>query len=83
MPCESHEDYPASINLSEDQLSEDETENILGSLYETGHKLSDKYVYVDEIDEDQEIENEDWANYLITEKKSTLSKIKGINRLIL
>ena len=78
MPCESHEDYPASINLSEDQLSEDETENILGSLYETGHKLSDKYVYVDEIDEDQEIENEDWANYLITEKKSTLSKIKGL-----
>ena len=44
----------------------------------SGHKLSDKYVYVDEIDEDQEIENEDWANYLITEKKSTLSKIKGL-----
>jgi hypothetical protein len=78
MPCESHDDYPTAINLSKDHLSEDETKNVLGSLAETGHKMSEDYVFVDEIDEGEDIDNEDWANYLITEKKSTLSKIKGL-----
>ena len=36
------------------------------------------YVYVDEIDDESDIDNEDWANYLINEKKSTLSKVKGL-----
>ena len=78
MPCESHDDYPTAIDLSKDQLSNEETKNVLGSLAETGHKLSEDYVYVDEIDEGDEVDNEDWANYLITEKKSTLSRIKGL-----
>jgi len=78
MPCESHEDYPLSLNNEKDVLSEDETKNILGSLAETGHKLSEDYVYVDQIDADEDTDNEDWANYLINEKKSSLSKIKGL-----
>ena len=40
--------------------------------------MSEEYVFVDEIDEDSDIDNEDWANYLINEKKSTLSKVKGL-----
>lgn len=78
MPCESHDDYPTAINLSENELSEDETKNVLGILAETGHKMSDDYVFVDEIDNDDDIDNEDWANYLIKEKQTTLSKIKGL-----
>ena len=69
MPCESHEKA---------SLSEDEEKNVLGSLAETGVKMSDDYVFVDEIDAEDDIDNEDWANYLINEKKSTLSKLKGL-----
>jgi hypothetical protein len=58
--------------------SEKQQENILGSLLETGVKMSEEYVFVDEINEDSDINNEDWANYLIQEKKSTLSKVKGL-----
>ena len=78
MPCESHEDYPQSMSLSKENLSDEETKNVLGSLAKTGHKMSEEYVFVDEIDADNETDNKDWANYLITEKKSTLSKIKGL-----
>ena len=78
MPCESHENYPQSMSLSKDHLTDDETKNVLGSLAKTGHKMSDDYVFVDEMDNDQDIDNEEWADYLITEKKSTLSKIKGL-----
>ena len=35
-----------------------------------------EYEFVDELDEESDISNEDWANYLIKEKKSTLSKIR-------
>ena len=59
------------------ELSTDDEKLILGSLGETAHKVSDDYVYVSEIDEDSEVSNEDFANYLIKEKKSTLSKIKN------
>ena len=69
MPCESHEKA---------SLSDEESENILGHLAESGEQMSEEYVFVDEIDEDSDIDNEDWANYLINEKKSTLSKVKGL-----
>ena len=69
MPCESHEKA---------SLSEDEEKNVLGSLAETGVEMSEKYVFVDEIDAEDDIDNEDWANYLINEKKSTLSKVRGL-----
>ena len=59
-------------------MSEDEEKNVLGSLAETGVEMSDEYVFVDEIDAEDDVDNEDWANYLIKEKKSTLSKIKGL-----
>ena len=69
MPCESHEKA---------SLSEDEEKNVLGSLAESGVEMSDDYVFVDEIDAEDDVDNEDWANYLINEKKSTLSKLKGL-----
>ena len=69
MPCKTHKKA---------QLSENETNIVIGSLKETGIKMSDSWVLVDEIDEDSEYSNEDWANYLIKEKKSTLFKIKKI-----
>ena len=63
---------------SEEELTEEESENILGHLAESGEQMSEEYVFVDEIDEEEDIDNEDWANYLIKEKKSTLSKVKGL-----
>jgi hypothetical protein len=69
MPCESHEKA---------ELTEDETDNILGSLADTGVSMSSDYVYVDEIDADDDLSNEDWANYLIKETKTPLSKVKGL-----
>jgi len=59
-------------------MNDDEVENVLGHLSKSGEEMGDSYVYVDEIDEDSDIDNEDWANYLINEKKSTLSKVKGL-----
>ena len=78
MPCESHEDYPQSMSLTKEDLNEEETKNILGILAEAGEKMSDNYVFVDEIDNDEDIDNKDWVNYLIQEKQTTLSKIKGL-----
>jgi hypothetical protein len=69
MPCESHE---------KSSLSDEESKNVLGHLAESGEQMSEEYVFVDELDEDSDIDNEDWANYLINEKKSTLSKVKGL-----
>ena len=69
MPCKSHEKA---------ELTEDETDNILGSLADTGVSMSSDYVYVDEIDADDNLSNEDWANYLIKETKTPLSKVKGL-----
>ena len=65
-------------DLSDDRpkLSDEEAKDILGSLEKTAHKIDEEYEFVDELDEDSEISNEDWANYLIKEKKSTLSKLK-------
>ena len=69
MPCESHE---------KSSLSDEESKNVLGHLAESGEQMPEEYVFVDEVDEDSGIDNEDWANYLINEKKSTLSKVKGL-----
>ncbi len=69
MPCKSHENA---------ELTEDETDNVLGSLADTGVVMSSEYVYVDEIDADNDLSNEDWANYLIDDKKDTLSKVKDL-----
>ncbi len=69
MPCESHDKA---------SLSDEESKNVLGHLAESGEQMSEEYVFVDEIDQDSDIDNEDWANYLINEKKSTLSKVKGL-----
>ena len=63
---------------SQEELTDEESENILGHLAESGEQMSEEYVFVDEIDEEEDIDNEDWANYLINEKKSTLSKVKGL-----
>ena len=62
---------------SDEDMSEDEEKNVLGSLADTGVEMSEEYVFVDEIDAEDDIDNEDWANYLINEKKSALSKLKG------
>jgi hypothetical protein len=65
-------------SLSEDhrEMTPEESEDILGSLKDSGEVMSDEYELVDEIDEDPNIDPEEWANSLIREKKSTLSKIR-------
>ena len=68
MACESHEIAT---------LTEDESNLVLGSLKDSGVNMSKDYEFVDEMDAESDVNNEDWANYLIKEKKSTLSKIKG------
>ena len=65
-------------SLSDDhrEMTPEESKDILGSLKDTGEVMSDEYELVDELDEDPNIDPEEWANSLIKEKKSTLSKIK-------
>jgi hypothetical protein len=85
-PCQAgYEQYGMKIkdgkkvpNCVPIKMTEDETENVLGHLAESGEKMEDGYVFVDEINEEDDVDNEDWANYLIKEKKSTLSKVKGL-----
>ena len=63
----------------EEKLSADNTKVLLGSLGESGTQMGDEWVVVDELDEDSEYSNEDWAAYLINEKsETTLSKIKTL-----
>ena len=62
--------------LSSDELTKEEELSVLGSLETSGEVMTDDYVFVDEIDEDSGINNDDWADYLISEKKSVLSKVK-------
>ena len=60
-------------------LSSDKTQFLLGSLSSTGNKMSEDWIQVDELEEESNLSNEDWANYLIQEKpKSTLNKIKDV-----
>ena len=71
MPCESHEDVST-------QMSTEDSKSIIGSLANSGVKMSEDYVFVDEINADDDIDNEEWANYLIKNNKSTLSKLRGL-----
>ena len=71
-------DVPNCVPLST-ELSSDNTEILLGSLGKSGTQMGDDWVVVDELDEDSEYSNEDWAAYLINEKEeTTLSKIKEL-----
>ena len=72
-------EVPNCVPLST-ELSNDNVKVVLGSLAKTGVEMGDNWAVVDELDEDSEYSNEDWAGYLIKEKpESTLSKI---NKLI-
>ena len=90
-PCQSgYEQYGMKMKNGKEvpncipiKMSEDDTKNILGSLEKTGVKMSKEWVLVDELDEDSEYSNEDWANYLIKEKpKSLLTRIKRMVGLV-
>ena len=59
------------------ELTKVAVDEIVGSLAETGHKIEDEYEYVTVLKED-DISAEDYANYLLPEKKSTLSKIRKL-----
>ena len=62
-----------------EKLSSDNVKIVLGSLGKTGVKMDDNWEVVDELDEESEYSNEDWASFLIKEKpETTLSKIKKI-----
>ena len=61
------------------ELSSDNTEVLLGSLGKSGTQMGDEWVVVDELDEDSEYSNEDWAAFLINEKpQTTLSKVREL-----
>ena len=71
-------EVPNCVPLST-ELSSDNTEILLGSLGSSGTQMGDEWVVVDELDEDSEYSNEDWAAFLIKEKEeTTLSKIKQL-----
>jgi hypothetical protein len=71
-------EVPNCVPLST-ELSNDNVKVVLGSLAKTGVQMNDDWAVVDELDEDSEYSNEDWAGYLIKEKpETTLSKIKRI-----
>tara|TARA_R110000744_G_scaffold373684_1_gene486003 strand:- start:28 stop:1956 length:1929 start_codon:yes stop_codon:yes gene_type:complete len=72
------QDELTSKNIDSKLLSKEDTKNVLGSLKDSGIKLNDNYEFVAEMDENDEVTNEEFANYLIEEKKSTLSKIKKL-----
>ena len=60
-------------------LSSDNIKVVLGSLADSGVQMNEDWSVVDELDEDSEYSNEDWASFLIKEKpETTLSKIKRI-----
>ena len=71
MPCEKHADLKTL-------LSKEKVEVVLGSLKNSAVKMSEDWVLVDELDEDNQVSSRDWAEYLVKEKKSTLDKIKEI-----
>ena len=71
-------EVPNCVPLST-ELSSDSTEILLGSLGSSGTQMGDEWVVVDELEEDSEYSNEDWAAFLISEKEeTTLSKIKQL-----
>jgi hypothetical protein len=67
------------VEMSEEipELSDQDGESLLKHL--KGEVMSDEWEVVDEREYDSENQNaDDWANMLIEEKKSTLSKIKNL-----
>ena len=60
------------------ELSTEETENVLGSLKTSGHKLSKEYEFVAEMEENDYVNTDEFANHFIKEEKSTLSKIRDL-----
>ena len=58
------------------ELSEEDKDLISTTLAREGTKGPEGYVYVAEMDEDAGYDIEDWANYLIKEKPTTLNKLK-------
>ena len=76
---EIEEETGVEMEESATELSSDKTEVLLGSLESSGTQMGDEWVVVDELDEDSEYSNEDWAAFLINEKEeTTLSKIKQL-----
>ena len=67
MPCKSHPEM--SIELGEQIL-----DNLKGEI------VSDEWELVDELDENEKISNEDWANICIKENKSVFEKLATIVR---
>ena len=63
MPCEKHPEL--SVDLGKEIL-----ENLKGEV------VNDEWELVDELEEDQDISNEDWANICISEKKSLFQQLK-------
>lgn len=71
-------EVPNCVPLST-ELSSDSTEILLSSLGSSGTQMGDEWIVVDELDEDSEYSNEDWASFLINEKpQTTLSKIRKL-----
>ena len=76
---EIEEETGVEMEESATELSSDNTEVLLGSLGSSGTQMGDEWVVVDELDEDSEYSNEDWAAFLINEKpQTTLSKVKEL-----
>ena len=76
---QSDEEIEEETGVKQDEnleLSTDETHRILGSLQETAHKIDENYEFVAEMDENEEVEPQDFAEHLVEESKSTLSKIR-------
>ena len=76
---EIEEETGVEMEESATELSSDNTEVLLGSLGSSGTQMGDEWVVVDELDEDSEYSNEDWAAFLINEKpQTTLSKVREL-----
>jgi len=78
MKTKDGKEVPNCVPLST-ELSNDNVKVVLGSLAKTGVQMNEDWALVDELEEESEYSNEDWANFLIKEKpETTLSKIKRI-----
>ena len=65
MPCESH----SEIQMLSDDMGHSILKNLEGEIVN-----DDEWELVDEIDSDSKYSDEDWANYLIKEKKNLFQK---------
>ena len=60
------------------ELSSEDSNTFLGSLKEAAHKMGEDYEFVAEMDENEDVEPDEFANYLVEENKSTLNKIRTL-----